>query len=131
MFNTFCTLIFPAVINVLEKKDKSLEKKNKSSLEKEKKNKTPDKGKLSLEKEQKWKCSACTFNNHANLVQCMMCGTMKISEGPGPLPSVGAISKQHSTLMEDIRKVEENESLELWQHITLFCKQVIFFYVLV
>jgi hypothetical protein len=56
---------------------------------------------------------------------------MKISEGPGPLPSVGAISKQHSTLMEDIRKVEENESLELWQHITLFCKQVIFFYVLV
>lgn len=106
-----------------EKKDKSLEKKNKSSLEKEKKNKTPDKGKLSLEKEQKWKCSACTFNNHANLVQCMMCGSMKISEGPGPLPSVGAISKQHSTLMEDIRKVEENESLELWQHITLFCKQ--------
>jgi len=65
------------------------------------------------------------------LVQCMMCGTMKISEGPGPLPSVGALSKQHSTLMEDIRKVEENESLELWQHITLFCKQVIFFYVLV
>ncbi|CAC5382336.1 CAPN15 [Mytilus coruscus] len=105
-----------------DKKDKSLEKKNKNSLEKDKKNKTPDKGKFSLEKEQKWKCSACTFQNHANLVQCMMCGTMKGLEGSG-LPSVGSLQKQQSTLMDDIRKTEENDALELWQHITLFCKQ--------
>lgn len=109
--------------NSLEKEKKSsLEKKNKGSLEKEKKNKTPDKGKTSLEKEQKWKCTACTFHNHANLVQCMMCGTLKLSEALG-LPTVGSLHKQQSTLMDDIRKVEENEALELWQHITLFCKQ--------
>lgn len=109
-----------------DKKDKSsLEKKNKTSLEKDKKNKTPDKSKISLEKEQKWKCFACTFHNHANLVQCMMCGTMKGVEGSISLPSVGGLQKQHSTLMDDIRKVEENDALELWQHITLFCKQVI------
>ncbi|XP_063414757.1 calpain-15-like isoform X2 [Mytilus trossulus] len=105
-----------------DKKEKSLEKKNKNSLEKDKKNKTPDKGKFSLEKEQKWKCSACTFQNHANLVQCMMCGSMKGLEGSG-LPSVGSLQKQQCTLMDDIRKTEENDALELWQHITLFCKQ--------
>jgi hypothetical protein len=112
--------------------EKNKEKGNKS-LEKEKANKNTDKGKnkslekeknsKSLEKDKLWSCSQCTYRNPLKMADCQMCGSNK-SHRKNFDPSLITLQRQPSSLMEDIRKIEENEAVELWQHITLFCRQV-------
>ncbi|XP_061165406.1 calpain-15-like [Saccostrea echinata] len=105
-----------------EKGNKSLEKeKSSKSLEKAK-NKSLEKNNKSLEKDKLWSCSQCTYKNPLKMADCQMCGSGK-SHRKHFDPNLITLLRQPSSLMEDIRKIEENEALELWQHITLFCRQ--------
>ncbi|XP_048772314.2 calpain-15-like [Ostrea edulis] len=111
--------------------EKNKDKGNKS-LEKEKPNKSAEKGKnkslekektsKSLEKDKLWSCSQCTYRNPLKMADCQMCGSSK-SHRKNYDPNLITLQRQPSSLMEDIRKIEENEAVELWQHITFFCRQ--------
>ena len=109
--------------------EKNKDKTPKSSLEKNKekekgKNKSLEKEKnKSLEKDNLWSCTQCTYKNPLKMADCQMCGSSK-SHRKHFDPNLITLARQPSSLMEDIRKIEENEALELWQHITLFCRQV-------
>lgn len=112
--------------------EKNKDKTPKSSLEKNKgktpkssleKNKEKEKGKnKSLEKDKLWSCSQCTYKNPLKMADCQMCGSSK-SHRKHFDPNLITLQRQPSSLMADIRKIEEDEALELWQHITLFCGQ--------
>ncbi|XP_060084243.1 calpain-15-like [Ylistrum balloti] len=108
-------------------KDKKLkgslgkDKPDKGSLGKDK----PDKGSLgkdnSLDKVKSvWSCSECTYKNSLNNTQCKVCRTLHTKTD---VSSSMSLQRQQSTLMDDIRKTEESDALELWQHITFFCRQ--------
>ena len=109
--------------------EKNKDKTPKSSLEKNKekekgKNKSLEKEKnKSLEKDKLWSCSQCTYKNPLKMADCQMCGSSK-SHRKHFDPNLITLTRQPSSLMADIRKIEEDEALELWQHITLFCGQV-------
>lgn len=77
----------------------------------------------SLEKDKLWSCSQCTYKNPLKMADCQMCGSSK-SHRKHFDPNLITLQRQPSSLMADIRKIEEDEALELWQHITLFCGQV-------
>ncbi|OWF52867.1 calpain-D-like [Mizuhopecten yessoensis] len=103
-----------------EKGSLGKDKSEKGSLGKDK----SDKGSLGKDKSDKaksgWSCSECTYRNSLNKTHCKVCGTlhMKKKDFPGM-----SLQRQQSTLMYDIRKTEENDAMELWQHITFFCRQ--------
>uniref|UniRef100_K1PV74 Calpain-15 n=1 Tax=Magallana gigas TaxID=29159 RepID=K1PV74_MAGGI len=64
----------------------------------------------------------CTYKNPLKMADCQMCGSSK-SHRKHFDPNLITLTRQPSSLMADIRKIEEDEALELWQHITLFCGQ--------
>ena len=76
------------------------------------------------------KCSVCTYINPETSGPCKMCGTSLINHhqdkvvSPGTIRPTHTLQRQQSSLMLELRQVEENEAIELWQHITMFCKQV-------
>lgn len=68
-------------------------------------------------------CPTCTFENEPNAKRCVMChkhlepeyySSILISNHP----------KKQSELMENLRKIEEQEAREKWNEIVLFCIQV-------
>ena len=75
------------------------------------------------------KCSICTYINPFTTGPCKMCGSALTNQqnmvvSPGTIRPRHTLKRQQSSLMNELRQVEENEAVELWQHITLFCKQV-------
>ena len=79
------------------------------------------------------RCSFCTYINPYTSGPCKMCGRalnghqLDIVVSPGTIRPKHSLKRQQSSLMKELREVEETEALELWQHITLFCKQVLVF----
>ena len=75
-------------------------------------------------------CHVCTYLNAVNAKECKMCGSnfdQTDNErfiSPGTLLPMQSLKRQQSMLTDDLRQMEDEEALELWQHITLFCKQV-------
>ncbi|XP_069129465.1 calpain-15-like [Argopecten irradians] len=93
------------------------DKSEKSSLGKDK----SEKGSLGKDKAKNvWSCSECTYKNSLNKSNCKVCGTLHNKKKASPSMS---LQRQQSTLMDDIRKTEESDAMELWQHITFFCRQ--------
>ena len=80
------------------------------------------------------RCSICTYINPHTSGPCQMCGSALTSQqqdtivSPGTIRPKHSLQRQQSSLMIELRQVEENEALELWQHITLFCKKVLYFF---
>ncbi|KAL5012395.1 hypothetical protein ScPMuIL_010946 [Solemya velum] len=79
--------------------------------------------KVAEESPDSWKCPFCTYSNKKKCDICGMCQCSRTMKKRPSVPLVGTLQRQQSTLMEDLRKTEENDALELWQHITLFCQQ--------
>lgn len=108
------------------------DKPSKGSLGKDKPNKfflgKSDKGSLGKDKDSLgktkgfWSCNECTYKNSLNKTRCKVCGTATLSKSQQDSPSM-SLQRQQSTLMDDIRKTEESDAMELWQHITFFCHQ--------
>ena len=78
------------------------------------------------------RCSICTYINPYTSGPCKMCGSALTNQhdmvvSPGTIRPKHTLKRQQSSLMNELRQVEENEAVELWQHITLFCKQVRWF----
>lgn len=75
------------------------------------------------------RCSVCTYVNEDTKGPCIMCGSALTNQqqdvlvSPGTIRPKHSLQRQQSSLMIELRQVEENEAIELWQHITLFCKQ--------
>lgn len=75
----------------------------------------------SKDKRDGWSCTGCTYLNSENLLACSVCGKQK----PGALVRVPSLPGQHaSDLMEDLRKIDEQEGAETRQRIMMFCQQV-------
>ena len=75
------------------------------------------------------KCSICTYINPFTSGPCKMCGIPLTNQqnmvvSPGTIRPKHTLKRQQSSLMNELRQEEENDAVELWQHITLFCKQV-------
>ncbi|XP_046555772.1 calpain-15-like [Haliotis rubra] len=71
-----------------------------------------------------WQCSMCTYRNTAAAVKCNMCKSARNKRSKALVPAgPGTLTRQESSLMEEMRKSEEHEALELWETIVLFCKQ--------
>ena len=75
-------------------------------------------------------CSVCTFINSTTSGPCKMCQRELSCAGDDKIVSPGTIrlkhplDRQQSILMRELREIEDKDALELWQHITFFCKQV-------
>ncbi|KAJ8298538.1 hypothetical protein KUTeg_025069 [Tegillarca granosa] len=118
-------------------KDKNMEKSPSTSLDKDKKGKgkspntslektTTKSPNTSLDKDTKnyWVCSACTYKNVLKSTECKVCATSRKQNKQEVInPGMFTLQRQKSSLMDEIRKFEEDSALELWQHITLFCGQ--------
>ncbi|ESO93662.1 hypothetical protein LOTGIDRAFT_104705 [Lottia gigantea] len=67
-----------------------------------------------------WKCKRCTLLNSAGSERCSVCESPRKPPSPS-LP--GTLSRQESSLMEDLLKLEVEEALDRLECIRLFCKQ--------
>lgn len=78
-------------------------------------------------------CHVCTYSNTSNTGTCKVCGSSldpldtERYVSPGTLKPMHMLHRQKSVLTEELRQVDDEEALELWQHITFFCRQVINF----
>ncbi|XP_064481462.1 calpain-D-like [Ornithodoros turicata] len=74
--------------------------------------------------EDAWECPSCTFLNEGPHAACKMCCTSRslVSLRPEASRPKGASGKGESELMEDLRRIEESEARERWDHIVSFCK---------
>ncbi|XP_014665234.1 PREDICTED: calpain-15-like [Priapulus caudatus] len=74
----------------------------------------------SVERASGWSCNGCTYVNSRDVLACSVCGKQK----PAALVRVPSLPGQHaSDLMEDLRKIDEQEATETRERIMLFCKQ--------
>lgn len=76
--------------------------------------------------EDAWECASCTFLNSGPHAACEMCCTSRslVSLRPEAARPRGAPGRGESELMEELRRVEESEARERWDHIVSFCKAV-------
>ena len=80
-----------------------------------------------------WKCPSCTFSNDRKLRVCAMCGQARSPKTPQralpkiPANSPASFQRQESQLMDELRKIEENEAREAWERILSFCREVSFY----
>ncbi|KAH9373608.1 hypothetical protein HPB48_014795 [Haemaphysalis longicornis] len=74
--------------------------------------------------EDAWECSSCTFLNTGPHAACEMCCTSRslVSLRPEAARPRGATGRGESELMEELRRIEESEARERWDHIVSFCK---------
>jgi len=76
------------------------------------------------------KCSLCTYLNPTGTDLCKMCGrTLSLYTGDqivsmGTLRPKHTLKRQQSLLMTELQEIEDNEALELWDHIRLYCREV-------
>lgn len=74
-------------------------------------------------------CAICTHQNKPSISVCARCHSDLSTQSAEALVTTGTLrfkhtlNRQRSVLMKDLRDLEENEALELWQHIKLFCNQ--------
>lgn len=76
-------------------------------------------------------CSVCTYLNSTTSGPCTMCGCKlasnkdeKVESLRGTIKPKHSLKRQQSLSVMELRDIEDNEALELWQHIRIFCKQV-------
>ncbi|XP_075736080.1 calpain-D [Rhipicephalus microplus] len=74
--------------------------------------------------EDAWECPSCTFLNSGPHAACEMCCTSRslVSLRPEAARPRGATGRGESELMEELRRIEESEARERWDHIVSFCK---------
>lgn len=80
-----------------------------------------------------WQCSACTFNNPYSKYSCEMCQqarsvltlrpdtASRARQNSTYRSNAGTLSHGESELMEELRRVEENEARDRWESIVRFC----------
>lgn len=77
-----------------------------------------------------YQCPVCTYLNASFSGMCKVCcsqfdiGQMDRVVPVGTMRPKHTLERQQSVLMNELRQIEDEEALELWQHITFFCKQV-------
>lgn len=72
-------------------------------------------------------CPTCTFENEPNVKRCAMCHKHLESEYYSSI-LISNHPKKQSELMENLRKIEEQEAREKWNEIVLFCIKVSKYY---
>ncbi|XP_076319430.1 uncharacterized protein LOC143230187 isoform X2 [Tachypleus tridentatus] len=72
-----------------------------------------------------WNCSACTYHNSGGHVVCEMCHSSRslLSLRPDTAHSRAIPQQGESELMDELRRIEEDEARQKWEDIVNFCKQ--------
>lgn len=71
-----------------------------------------------------WECSACTFHNPYSKVVCEICYTSRSLLSLRPASKDTNHSHGESELIEDLRRIEEDNAKQRWEDIVNFCKHV-------
>ncbi|KAH3841104.1 hypothetical protein DPMN_114561 [Dreissena polymorpha] len=109
--------------------NKAVDKEKKRDVKKGDKEMKIDLKKAALHSHNGHQCTVCTYINKTTTGNCMMCGSDLMQISPNQIVSMGTLrpkrrmDRQKSVLVSDIRKSEDDEALELWQHIKVFCLQ--------
>ncbi|XP_013791210.1 calpain-15-like, partial [Limulus polyphemus] len=72
-----------------------------------------------------WDCSACTYRNSGGHVVCEICHSSRslLSLRPDTAHTRAIPQQGESELMEELRRIEEDEARQKWEDIVNFCKQ--------
>ncbi|WAQ98605.1 CAND-like protein [Mya arenaria] len=82
-----------------------------------------------LDKSTGHQCMVCTFLNSTSSGRCKVCLSNLTPFSGDQIVSVGtlrpkhSLQRQQSVLGKELREIEDNEALELWEHIRLYCRE--------
>ncbi|XP_058838009.1 calpain-D isoform X2 [Topomyia yanbarensis] len=77
----------------------------------------------STQTEKIWYCPTCTFENLSASVVCDMCSSQRLINKGTTTPNNFKNNRCESKLMENLKQIEDSDSLTTWVNIIQYCKE--------